>query len=83
MRLHRHRRRAVQSYSPGGANVLSHVGTLVPSGEYDWIVIPSAHPSPSIQPFLYSSRPKVPMLYNGRPFPPKIAPSLGGIWIPI
>jgi len=25
----------VQSYSPGGANVPSHVDTLAPSGEYD------------------------------------------------
>ena len=28
----------VQSYSPGGANVPSHVGTLAPPGEYDWTV---------------------------------------------
>jgi len=26
----------VQSYSPGGANVPSHEGTLAPPGEYDW-----------------------------------------------
>ena len=28
----------VQLYSPGGANVSSHVGTLAPPGEYDWTV---------------------------------------------
>jgi len=30
---HRRRRRTVQSYSPGGANVPSHVDTLAPTGE--------------------------------------------------
>ena len=35
----------VLSYSPGGANVPSHVGTLAPRGEYDWTVLPSAQPS--------------------------------------
>ena len=28
----------VQSYSPGGASVPSHEGTLAPPGEYDWTV---------------------------------------------
>jgi len=28
-------RRTIQSYSPGGANVLSHKGPLAPPGEYD------------------------------------------------
>jgi len=28
----------VQSYSPGGANMPSHMGTLAPPGEYDWTV---------------------------------------------
>jgi len=36
----------------------------------------------SVQPFLHSSRHKVSILYNGRLFPPKIAPSRGGIWPP-
>jgi len=33
LRPHRHRRRTVQSYSPGCANMPSHVGTLAPPGE--------------------------------------------------
>jgi len=32
---HRRRKRAVQSYLPGGASVPSHMGILVPPGEYD------------------------------------------------
>jgi len=32
---HRRRRRTVKSYSPGGTNVPSHLGTLAPPGEYD------------------------------------------------
>ena len=35
IRPHRRRRRTSHSYSPGGANVPSHVGTLAPPGEYD------------------------------------------------
>jgi len=35
IRPHRHSRRTVQSYSPGGANVPSHECTLAPPGEYD------------------------------------------------
>jgi len=38
----------VQSYSLGGANEPSHVGTLAPPGESNTIelVLPSAYPSP-------------------------------------
>jgi len=35
VRPHRSRRRTVQSYSPGGANVPSNESTLAPPGEYD------------------------------------------------
>jgi len=34
-RLHRRHRWMVQSHSPGGTNVPSHVGTLAPPAEYD------------------------------------------------
>jgi len=57
IRSHHWCRRTVQSYSPGGANMPSHVGTLVPPGVYDWncvywrhlantteLVLPSVHP---------------------------------------
>ena len=35
IRPYRRRKRMVQLYSPGGANVLSHEGALAPPGEYD------------------------------------------------
>ena len=51
------------AYSPGGANVPSHEGTLVPPGAYDWTCAafgPSDSTTQtanrSVQPFLYSSR---------------------------
>jgi len=33
----------VQSYLPGGTNVPSHVGTLVPPGENDWTCASLVH----------------------------------------
>ena len=36
IRPHRRHRQMVQLYSTGDANVPSHVGTMVPPGEYDW-----------------------------------------------
>jgi len=39
----------VQSYSPGGSNMPSHLGTLAPPGEYGWtfeLMLPSALLSP-------------------------------------
>jgi len=63
LRQHRHRRRTVQSYSPGGANVPSHAGTLAPPGEYDWTCASFGPPKSttqtanwSVQQFLHSSR---------------------------
>jgi len=54
-------------------------GTLVPPGEYDWILASFIPPestvqmtNQSVQPFLHSWRQKVPILYNVRPFPPKL-----------
>jgi len=76
----------VQSYSPGGANVASHVGILVPPGEYDWTCAsfgpPESTPQTanrSVQPFLHSARQKVPIFNNGRPFPRKLPILMGDL----
>jgi len=88
--LHCCRRQMVQSYLPGGANVPSHVGTLMTPGEYDWTCASFGPPesttqtaNQSVQPLLHSSQQKVPILNNGRPLTMgtisrKIAPSHGG-----
>jgi len=82
---HRRRRRMVQSYSLGGDNVPSYVGTLAPPDKYNWTYASFGLPESttqtanrSVQPLLHSSQQKVPILYNGRPFP-KIAPFHEGI----
>jgi len=69
----------VQSYSPGCANVPSHVGTVAPPGEYDWTCASFGIPesttqtaNQSVQLLLHSSPQNVPVLSNGRPFPPKL-----------
>ena len=74
------------SYSPGGANVPSHVGTLAPSGKYDWTCASFGPPESTtqrenrlVQPFLHSSWQKVPILYSGRPFPPKLPLLMGDL----
>ena len=74
----------VQSYSPGGENVLPHESTLAPPGEYHWTSASFSPPESttqianrSAQPFLHSSQQKVPILYNGRPFPPKFPLPMG------
>jgi len=46
---HRRRRRTVQSYSPGGANVPSHEDTLAQPGEYDWSCASFGPPESTIQ----------------------------------
>jgi len=75
----------LQSYSPGGANVPFHEGTLAPPCKYDWIRASygpaestTQTASRSVQTFLHSSRQKDPVLYNGRIFPTKLPLRMGG-----
>jgi len=85
LKAHRHHRRTVQSYSPGGGNVSSNEGTLAPPGEYDWSCA-SFGPLESttqtanrpVQPFLHCSRQEVSIFYNGRPYPPELPLAMGG-----
>jgi len=77
----------VQSYSPGGANVLSRVGTLAPPGKYNWSCAFFGPPEStiqttnrSVQPILHSSRQKVPIPTISSSFP-QIAFD-GVIWTP-
>jgi len=89
IRPHHCHRWMVQSYSPGCANVPSHMGALAPPGKYDWTSA-SFGPRESttqtanrlVQPFLHSSRQKVPILCNGWPLPQDCSFSWGGIWTP-
>jgi len=89
IRPHRRRWRTVESYSPDGASLPSHVGTLAPPAEYDWTGA-SFGPSESttqtanrsVRLFLHSFRQKVSILYSGRPFPQN-CPFLWGIWTSI
>jgi len=82
----------VESYPPGGANLSSCQGTLVPPGEYNWTCADFGQPESttqmanwSVQPILQSSHQKVPILFNGRLCPPKLPlPMRGsGVWTPI
>jgi len=70
---HRRRKRTVQSYSPGGANVTSQYCASFGPPEST-----AQTANRSVQPFLHSSRRKVPTLYIGRPFPPKLPLLVGG-----
>ena len=74
-----HRTWTVQSYSPGGTNVPSHVRTLAPPGEYDWTYASFGPPKSTtkmanqlVKLFLHSSLQKVLILYNGYSYPPKL-----------
>jgi len=76
IRPHHCRRRTVQPYSPGGANVPSHEGTLAPPGEYDWtcasfgpLESTTLTANPLVQPFLYSSEQNVVWHARACPFP--------------
>jgi len=76
----------VQLYSPGGANVPSHLGTLAPPDEYAWTCASFGQPKSTIQTanrsvclFLHSSQQKVPILTMG-PSCPKTALSDAAIW---
>jgi len=77
IRPHRRRRRTVQSYSPGGANVPSHEDTLAQPGEYDCFLRPPESTTQTtnrlVQPILYS-----PYRLQWAPPSPKIAPSHRG-----
>jgi len=82
------RRRTVQSYSPGGANVPSHEGALAPPGEYGCTCASFGPPEStiqtanrSVQPFLHSSRQKVPILTMDSSFPQNRL-FRWGIWTP-
>jgi len=54
----------VQSYSPGGTNVPSHVGILAPPGEYDWTCASFIPPESTTQ-------------RANQPFPPKLPLFMG------
>jgi len=89
-KAHRRRRRMIESYSPGGANVSSLEGTLASLCEYDWTCASygplesTTHTANrSVQPFLHSWLQNVPIFYNGSPISPSKLPiPIGGIWTP-
>ena len=67
----------VQSYSPGCANVHSHL-TQVSLDLSDF----TSQTSRSVQPFLHGSRHSVPIFYNGPPLSPSKLPLGCGTWTP-
>jgi len=75
----------VQSYSPGGGNVLFHEGTLAPPGEYDWtcasfgpLESTTQTANRSVQPFLHNSPQKLSAYtLQWAPLSTRIAPSHG------
>jgi len=69
----------VQSYSPVGANVPSHVDTMASPSEYDWSCASFGPPEStiqtanrSVQSFLLSSPQKVSVFTMGSSFPKKL-----------
>ena len=74
IRPHRRRRRMVESYSPGGANVPSHVDTLAPPNEYNWTCASFDLPESTTQ----TAHGRKSLYFTmGRPFPPKLSLPMG------
>jgi len=88
IRPHCRRRQTVQSYLPGGTNLHSHEGMLVPPGKYDWICASFRPPEStsqmanrSVQPF-FTAHGQVSSGMPGHVLSPNNWPFTWGIWAP-